>query len=278
MSGDDEAEPQPELFADALVEPDYQELDLDDVLRALGEGERSPPFGLKWLTFTNGPLLAVGSWCIAAGILLLGFWPRDPYFPPAPTPPGAPAQTSECGIVTTDGTAAEHSQCIIPFVHNGVSYNACTTEKMAGMAGPWCYTSQNVSAQQLVRCGSWCEDNGHAPDSCGCGVCGSHGECGTSSCPSVLAPGTSMVANGRELWACPTSAATHDSSRPLFGQCVDTCVKQPMRRKLFTELESPEAVCMDGTSSGYYYADATTQPQVYVLYLQGGEGTLSFHR
>ena len=25
-------------------------------------------------------------------------------------------------------------------------------------------------------CGTYCEDNGHDPDTCGCGVCGSYGE------------------------------------------------------------------------------------------------------
>jgi hypothetical protein len=32
----------------------------------------------------------------------------------------------------------------------------------------------------------------------------------------------------------------------------------------------PEAVCMDGSASGFYWAPATTQPDEYVLYLQGG--------
>ena len=191
-----------------------------------GEG---PPFRFEWLSFTNGPLLALGTWCVAAAILTLGFWPRAPYVPPAPPPPVA-ASAASCGIVSTGGTAPEQSACLDLFVHEGVSYNACSTAKLDALScessslashldackpvsSPWCYTAQSTAAIVTRN------------DSAG---------------------------------------------RSRFGQCVDTCVQQPLRRQLFSELGSPSAVCMDGTSSGYYWAEATTQPEIYVLYLQGG--------
>jgi hypothetical protein len=277
------------VLADDILAPEYHQ-DQDDDGAGGGVEDEGPPFGLECLTFTNGPLLALGSWCIAAGILTLGLWPRDPYVPPSPPPPGRPAvsaQSAQCGVVTTGGTAPEQSPCLIPFVHNGVSYNACATEKIPGVDAPWCYTSHNVSASPMLPCGTWCEDNGHARDSCSCGVCGSRGRCGPTSCPPALAPGTSLTVGGDELWACPASAAMPDPDRQpswvgsQFGTCVDTCVKQPMRRRLFKELQDQDqgqgssyaaAVCQDGTSSGYYYAEATTQPQIYVLYLEGSGG------
>ena len=141
--------PQPVLLSDEILAPEHREegeehaVD-DETLGAIfGDDEdRHRPFGLECLTFTNGPLLAVGSWCIAAGILTLGFWPRDPYVPRPDTPP----------------------------------------------------------------------------------------------------PGAVAGAN------------------------------QPLRLTLFQDMGASDAVCMDGTSSGYYYAPATTQPWLYVLYLEGSDG------
>ena len=142
--------PEPVLLSDEILAPEHHDreegedaVDDETLSDFFGEERRrpGPPFGLECLTFTNGPLLAIGSWCIAAGILALGFWPRDPYVPATP-PPGAVAGTD-----------------------------------------------------------------------------------------------------------------------------------QPMRLRLFQDMGASDAVCMDGTSSGYYYAPATTQPRLYVLYLEGSDGT-----
>ena len=43
-----------------------------------------------------------------------------------------------------------------------------------------------------------------------------------------------------------------------------------MTLEKFADHGEPDALCMDGSSSGIYFAPATTQPDHYVLYLQGG--------
>ena len=43
-----------------------------------------------------------------------------------------------------------------------------------------------------------------------------------------------------------------------------------MTLQLFADHGEPNALCMDGSSSGIYFAPATTQPDHYVLYLEGG--------
>jgi sodium-dependent dicarboxylate transporter 2/3/5 len=188
----------------------------------------------------------------------------------------------DCSIVTTGGSAGEGSRCQFPFVHAGISYNECATVSLPGQSiKPWCYTAHDeaaaiTSGPPMTPCGverDWCTENGHAPDSCGCGVCGSFGGCSAISCPPSLEGGQSKMYGNHELVRCPASAAQAGPAGwegSPYGKCVDTCEKQPMRRHLFANIGSPEAICMDGTSSGYYYAPATEQPEIYVLFLQGG--------
>ena len=237
-------------LADDIIVPEYQD---DAAADAAAEGEADrvdddrdddgermrdpfdrdslysdPPFRFEWLTFTNRALLALGSWCVAAAMLTFAFWPRAPWIPPVPPPPPAAASAvsaAECGIVTTGGTAAEQSACLLPFVQSGVSYNACTTAKLDALSCESPSLASHLDACKPVST-AWCTTARNETPGGGGG--------------------------GR------------------FGQCVDTCVQQPLRRQRFSELGSPSAVCMDGTSSGYYWSEATTQPTIYVLYLQGG--------
>jgi cephalosporin-C deacetylase-like acetyl esterase len=53
------------------------------------------------------------------------------------------------------------------------------------------------------KCGTWCEDNGHAADACDCGVCGSFGLCSFS-----CTPGGVRVACPTEPTPAPTPAPT----------------------------------------------------------------------
>lgn len=76
-------------------------------------------------------------------------------------------------------------------------------------------------------CGTWCKDHGHAPDACGCGVCGSFGHC-SFSCSAdnqtrVECPHMQGAAAGRQAMSedclfinAFTPAAPSNASRPVM--------------------------------------------------------------
>ena len=186
----------------------------------------------------------------------------------------------DCGVATTGGTAAEGSSCKFPFLHEGVTCNECASHVPASPQGTggsaWCDTDHTSDVADVLPCGTWCEDNLHSADACGCGVCGSYGGCSQISCPTSLGEGESgTTSSGHKLDRCPASAA--QAGEPgwggsSWGKCLNSCEKTYMRRHLFEELGEgyQEAVCQDGTSSGYYYAPATTQQEIFTVMLEGG--------
>jgi len=69
------------------------------------------------------------------------------------------------------------------------------------MARPSFVLASVCSVALATKCGTWCEDNGHASDACDCGVCGSFGACsfsctegmGRVACPTVPTPDPAPV-------------------------------------------------------------------------------------
>ena len=101
------------------------------------------------------------------------------------------------------------------------------------------------AASTAAKCNpsDWCQQHGHAPDACNCGVCGSFGGC-TFSCT----PGDGRV-------ACPGSAPPPPPT-PSSRVALDGADKL--------------AVCLDGSAAAMYVSPGSNPKGMYIYHQGGG--------